>query len=393
RRRAFNVRLQTYRGRPLMTWFEGAVVAGHGEGHYELWDQSYRRVKQVHAADGQIGDLHEFLLTDRGTALFTCYAQTEGQIPVHKGSGTRRGAYWYGIVQEVDVATGKLLFQWRSIDHVEVQDSYHMPPPPSPKVPWDYFHVNSIAVDPADGNLLISSRNTWTVYKVDRHSGEVIWRLGGKRSDFEIEGPGRFAFQHHVTLHPGGLLTIFDNEGGPPYEANQSRGLVLRLDQSARRARFIRQYHHRPAEMSPALGSVQPLDDGHMFIGWGDSSWFTEYDAHGGVVLDARLPPGCISYRAFQAPWTGSPRSRPAVAIKHSATGARVHVSWNGATEQRHWRVLAGPRRGKLEPHAVAPVTGFETVIALRGAPAAWVAVEGLDAGGRVLGRSAPVRA
>ncbi|MGH3265086.1 MAG: arylsulfotransferase family protein, partial [Trebonia sp.] len=171
RTRTFNVRVQTYRGRRLMTFFRGAVVSGHGQGHYELWDDGYRRVGEVHGANGYLGDLHEFLITDRGTALFTCYGQAQGEIPNHSGGGTRDGAFFYGVAQEVDIATGKLLFQWRSIDHVPVQDSYHLPPPSNPQAAWDYVHINSIAIDPSDDNLLISSRNTWTVYKVDRTSG------------------------------------------------------------------------------------------------------------------------------------------------------------------------------------------------------------------------------
>ncbi len=391
KRRAFNLRVQTYRGQPLMTWWEGAIVAAHGEGHYELWDQRYRRVAQVHAGNGYRGDLHEFLLTDRGTALFTCYGQTEGQIPQHHGSGTRRGAYFYGVVQEVEVATGKVLLQWRSVDHVAVEDSYHLPPPPDPRVAWDYFHVNGISVDPSDGNLLISSRNTWTIYKVHRRSGEVMWRLGGKRSEFHVPAQAHFAFQHHVTAHPGGILSVFDNEAGPPNEARQSRGLVLHIDEHRRRVRFVRDYHHQPPVLSPALGSVQQLDGGRAFVGWGDASYFTEYDRSGKVALDARLAPGSISYRAFLEAWTGRPRTRPRLAVAHGSPGTRVHASWNGATEQRRWRVLAGAHPAAVNPRTVRDVAGFETEIALPDNPK-WVAVEALDAAGKVLGRSAPHR-
>ncbi|MGH2857857.1 MAG: arylsulfotransferase family protein, partial [Solirubrobacteraceae bacterium] len=293
--------------------------------------------------------------------------------------------------QEVDIATGKLLFQWRSIDHVPVTDSYHTPPPPDPTTPWDYFHINSIGVDPTDQNLLISSRNTWTVYKVDRHSGEVIWQLGGMHSDFSVDRRGHFAFQHHVRRHPGGLLTIFDNESGPPNEARQSRGLVLRLDERRRHASFVRRYLHHPSVLSPALGSVQDLDNGSVFMGWGDSSWFTEYDPRGRVVLDGHLPPGCISYRAFEQAWTGRPWTHPALAVTRARHGANLCASWNGATEHRSWRVLSGRRARSLSAVGTVDVRGFETRISVR-RPHAWVAVEALDADGHVLGRSVAQR-
>ena len=122
---------------------------------------------------------------------------------------------------------------------------------------------------PTDQNLLISSRNTWAVYKVDRTTGKVLWKLGGKHGDFKMGPRTHFAFQHHVTLYPGGVLTIFDNEGGPPNEASQSRGLVLSIDEKRRRATFRKQYHHHPPVLSQALGSVQQLDRGHAFVGWG----------------------------------------------------------------------------------------------------------------------------
>ncbi len=117
--RAFNLRVQSYRGQPVITWFEGAAVSAHGVGHYELYDEQYRQVAQVHAGNGYQADLHEFLLTDRGTALFTAYGKATGHLP-----GGRVGPYFYGVVQEVDVATGKVLFQWRSDHHIGFGASY-----------------------------------------------------------------------------------------------------------------------------------------------------------------------------------------------------------------------------------------------------------------------------
>jgi hypothetical protein len=389
--RAFNVRVQTYRGEPVLTWFEGAVVSGHGQGQYVLYDDTYRQIATVQAGNGYLGDLHEFVLTEQGTALFTCYGQAASDLPLPNGAaGAQPGAYFYGVVQEVDVATGEVLFQWRSDDHVDFADSYREPPQ-DPSVPWDYFHVNSIAVDPVDGQLWISGRNTWACYKVDRRSGAVIWTLGGKRSDYPVPARARFAFQHHVIPHPGGLVTIFDNESGPPNVARQSRGLMLHIDATTHTTAFVREYHHTPPVLSGALGSVQPLSQGRMFVGWGDSSYFTEYDALGRAVVDARLASPTLSYRAFQQPWVGRPSTQPAVVVSRSGETAHLDVSWNGATEHRAWRVLGGKGPNRLAPIGTAAVAGFETRIVVPQAPP-WLAVEGLDARGRALRRSAPRR-
>jgi hypothetical protein len=382
--RAFNVRVQTYRGQPVITMWQGRVVAGHGEGEYVLYDSSYRQVARVSAQGGYRGDLHEFVLTERDTALLTCYGQAASDLSALGGPAS--GAYWYGVVQEVDVATGRLLFEWRSDEHVPLAESYL--PPPSSGAPWDYFHVNSVCVDPTDGNLIVSGRNVWTVYKVHRTSGRVLWRLGGKASDFPLDGGARFAFQHHAVRWPDATLTVFDNEAGPPAEARESRALVLSLDERARTAALLRQYRHVPPVLSDALGSVQDLPRGHRFVGWGTSSYFTEYDASGRVRFDGRLAPGTESYRAFKQTWHGLPARPPDMAVEAGRDGVTVFASWNGATDVERWVVLGGESPARLRPVAAAPRAGFETAIRLT-RPPSYAAVAAVGAGGRMLGRSA----
>ena len=91
--------------------------------------------------------------------------------------GSAHGAVWEGIVQEIDVATGRLLFEWDSIDHVAVGESYETLPK-DPSKTYDYFHINAVDLLP-NGNMLVSGRNTHAVYDVRRSDGAVLWRLGG----------------------------------------------------------------------------------------------------------------------------------------------------------------------------------------------------------------------
>ncbi|HEX5191513.1 MAG TPA: arylsulfotransferase family protein [Solirubrobacteraceae bacterium] len=383
--RAFDVRVQTYQGKPVMTWFEGGVVSAHGQGHYVICDQQYRQIAQVHAGNGYQGDLHEFLLTPQGTALFTAYGKAAGRFPNGK-----RGNYFYGIVQEVDVATGKVLFQWRSDRHVPLSASYRGAPT-SASSTWDYFHVNGITIDPTDNNLVISSRNTCACYKVDRRTGRVIWTLGGKHSNFHMGRGSRFYFQHDITLLPGGVMTMFDNEGGPPFEAKQSRGLVLAIDERRRTARVRRQFHHKPPVLSEALGSIQRLDKGHTFMGWGTSSYFTEYGPGGAVLFDGRLKPGTSSYRAYKETWTGTPTTVPSLAATRRGAGATLYASWNFATEVAGWVVFAGRSPDQLPAVGTAKLAGFETEISLPHARP-YVAVAAIDRKGTILARSKPVK-
>jgi arylsulfotransferase ASST len=390
RRRVMNVRVQRYRDQPVLSFWIGRLVENHGAGHYDIYDERYRKIAEVHGAGGLKGDLHEFLITPEGTALFTTYGVGHADIP-HRDGGVRRGPYWYCCCQEVDIATGRLLLQWRSDENVPFSASHHALPRRA-STPWDYFHMNSIAVDPSDGNLIISSRNLWQIYKVDRRSGETIWRLGGVDSDFELEDRTRFAFQHHVTPHGRGIYTIFDNASGPPAEAAQSRALVIEVDEARRRVRFLREYHHVPGVLTQALGSVQALEQGGVFVGWGRSGWFTEWDRDGGVVLDARLPDGIISYRAFLQPWRGVPQAPPKFVVRRHGQSSTLYVSWNGATVHRRWRVLGAAGSGeRLAEVAAADVDGFETAIELDRVPA-WVKVEAVGAEGDVVGHSDVVR-
>jgi hypothetical protein len=162
----------------------------------------------VAAGNGRSGDLHEFLLTDRGTALLTAYVLRH--IDLRPVGGSRSGAIQDAIFQEVDLASGRVLLEWHSLDHIPLTESYW----PLTSWSWDYVHLNSIDVD-LDGNLLVSSRNTHTVYKIDRRSGEIIWRLGGKHSDFAMGAGATFAWQHDPRRQADGTLTIFDNQGAP----------------------------------------------------------------------------------------------------------------------------------------------------------------------------------
>lgn len=382
--RAFNLRVQTYRGEPVLTWWQGAVVAGHGQGHYVLANSRYEVVKTVRAHGGLKGDLHEFLLTPGGTALFSCYGTATADLTSLGGTSGQK--YFYGVVQEVDLATGKLLFEWRSNQHVPLSSSY-VGVSPHDKTPWDQFHLNSISVAP-DGNLIVSSRNTWTIYKINRATGAVMWRMGGKHSDFALDKKTRFAWQHHVTVHPHGIFTIFDNEAGDYTVGKQSRGLVLHLDETTGKVSFVRQVNPPVPILSAALGSVQELPAGHVFVGWGEKPYFTEYSSDGSVLFDGYLAAkGVIDYRAFKSAWAGRPTGRPAVAVRSERTGASVYVSWNGDTEVRHWRVLAGTTATALSGVATVPRHGFETRIHLS-RPGRYLAVAGLDEHGHELGRS-----
>jgi len=386
-------RVQTYHGRPVLTWWRGHAPMGVGNGYYVLYDDTYHEVGRVYAGNEGAGDVHEFLITDRNTALFPVYRRITTDLSRY--GGPKEGRIFEGVVQEVDIATGRVLFEWHSYPAIGLAESY-TPMPEALKehkraAPWDYLHVNSIDVD-EDGNLLVSARNTHAVYKLDRKTGKILWRLGGKRSDFEM-GPGTtFNWQHDARRQDHGTITIFDNGAAPPVE-KFTRILVLRADPGTKKATLVRSYHHPKRLLAPFEGNAQFLRNGNIFVGWGAIPDYSELDPNGNVLLDVKFGKGLTkitepdqdadTYRAYRFPWVGHPTSRPALAVD----GGTAYVSWNGATDVAKWALLTGPDIEHLEQAKRVAKTGFETAIPLP-ANAELVQVRALDRQGAVLGTS-----
>jgi hypothetical protein len=292
-----------------------------------------------------------------------------------------------GIVQEVDIKTGLVMFEWHAYGHVRVYDSYASSPRDR-KRPWDFFHINSISPDPwGDGDLLISSRNTWAAYEIDHHSGAIAWRIGGKRSSFRMGAGTGTAWQHDARWQPDHTLTIFDN-GAVPDVHSQSRAVRERIDWKRRTVELVGREVHTPALHSGSQGNAQLLPNGNSFIGWGEDPYFTEFSPAGQVLFDARLPGPTQVYRAFRFPWSAIPATPPAIAVKVTGpTTTSVYASWNGATGVGSWRVIAGDTPATLATIATVASSGFETAIALPSAAPVFV-VQALGGAGEVLGTS-----
>ena len=379
---AIDFRRQIYRGKPVLTWWEGDITQiGTGQGVGMIVDEHYETIATVKAGNGYQADVHELLLTPQGTALITAYNEVTADLTSIGGPSAHNTLD--SIVQEVDIASGNVLFEWHSLDHVPVADSW------SPILdPFDYFHVNSIDVHP-DGNLIVSARNTWGVYKLDRKTGSVIWRLGSKSSDFTL-GPGvEFEYQHDARAHADGTITIFDDGSGD--DSHQARAIRIGVDERSRQAVLLQEYPHTPGLAVKAMGNAQVLPGEGMFVGWGTEPYITEFDALGDVRFDASLDGGGWNYRSFRNAWVGKPSLPPALAVRKRGAGSVAYASWNGSTEAAWWRVEAGPSRSSLSPVATVRKSGFETAIPVPGHPG-WLSVTALDDAKRPLSTSRAVR-
>ena len=379
---AFAFEAQRYRGKPVLTWWQGIVNnRGFGVGEDVIYDSSYRQIATVKAGNGYEADLHDFTLTPHGTALITAYN------PVHTNmssvGGPTNGTVIDGVVQEIDVRTGLVLFEWHSLGNVPLSDSYAKP---ASDGLFDYFHVNSVALD-SDGNLIVSARNTWAIYKINHRTGKIIWQLGGKHSSFEMGAGAQFAYQHDARRQPDGTITVFDN-GADPKVHPQSRTLALRLDLRTMTASVVREWTHPKKLVAGSQGNMQTLPNGDRFVGWGSEPNLTEFSPDGRVLFDAVLAAPDTSYRAYRFAWSGTPTGKPAIATSIGGGGTlTVCASWNGATSVARWRILSGAAPGQLKPVAQVARSGFETSAKLS-TKAPYVAVEAQDAGGHVLGTS-----
>ncbi|UPK75850.1 arylsulfotransferase family protein [Nocardioidaceae bacterium SCSIO 66511] len=379
----YDFRVQTYQGKPVLTWWQGQHLSGgYGHGEYVLMDRSYREVATV--TTPKLGaDFHNMTLTPQGTALMTSFPVVRRDLT--SIGGAKDGYVADCVVQEVDVKTGKVKFRWSMLDHVPLSETTEDPEsnpdePGTKKAPLDPFHVNSVYRDGKHG-LLVSARNTRAVYRIDKRTGKLDWTLGGKNTDFDMQGDSEFAYQHDAQRQPDGTITMFDNEAAPTV-GEESRGLRLALDEKKMTAQVVAEYLPPDGRLSASQGNMQVLPDGHVMIGWGSEENYSEYNRRGKLLYDAAVIGQ--SYRVHRHRWHATPSEPP----KFVYQDGTAYVSWNGSTEVKSWRFIAGG--DKKSAHVVATVSrdGFET--AQRMADRPYIAAQALNAKGKVIATAEP---
>lgn len=381
---ANNLEVQHYQGKPVLTWWQGTQSGGNAED--VILNGSYQTVAVIRAVGaGYLADTHEFQITPQNTALIDVV------VPVRENlsglGGSRHGTVDDCYIQEIDIRTRRLVWSWHALAHIPLRASYTRP---MGSLPWDYVHLNSIQELP-DGNLLISARNTWSVYEIDGRTGKLVWTLNGKRSNFAVGQQAKFEWQHDARLN-GNTLSVFDDASDGPFaEESQSSAKVLTLNFHTMTAVLAHRYVHSPPVVSVSQGNTQTLPNHNVFVGWGSAPEFSEYTAGGRQILSGSFALGVESYRAYRFPWNGQPTTAPDMANAPGPSGAvTLYASWNGATRVAAWRILGGPSRASLSVlDAGRPVGGFETAIKLHSEPR-YFEVQGLDAHGNILGTSDP---
>lgn len=304
-------------------------------------------------------------------------------------------------IQEIDLDTNQLLFFWDALDHIPLTDSYQSASSAveSDNI-WDVYHLNSIGLTDSVDDLIVSSRSTWTIYRINKPTGNIVWRLGGMQSTFAIESGGEFSWQHDARFLPGNLVSLFDdNSNGSPGPVPPSHGLILELDLDNLTASIYRTYYHDPNISVSSQGNLQSLPNGNKFVGWGQSEYYSEYNEAGNtegnpamnLLYAAQFPSTNYSYRAYRNDWIGIPFYPPSIGLTTSSGQVTVYASWNGSTETVQWRVFSGHKPKKLSLAGSAAKDGFETAIPVS-AKGPYFQVKAINSIGQVIGESKVVK-
>lgn len=343
-------------------------------------------------------NMHEFNILDGGKTAVACAYRA--QLMPLRDLGRQDEVAWAqnGGFVELDIETGNILFDWNSPGHISMLESVRLNQwdRPIDNPGWDHIHVNSVDKNAA-GDYLLSARFTNTIYLISGETGQIIWRLGGKHSDFEQDFV--FSKQHHArfvesnsTHHTISFLNNASDELSRDEDISSALYVQLDTSTSPMTARVIKRFNRPDGGLTRLRGSVQTLPNGNTFVGWSESGYQSEFSPDGKVLMEASFGSTRFStYRSYKFPFRGRPNAPPdVVASVYGTNDADLvtifYVSWNGATDVASWNFYAR-RNGSPVLVGNTTKTGFETMYIANGY-LDWVSVEALDKDGFTLGVS-----
>lgn len=260
-------------------------------------------------------DLHEFEILPNGDYLLLGDEMEVVDMTLIDSVGNPDAEVGGQVIEEIDKHR-KVVFSWRGFDHFKITDATHEDFDASY---IDFEHSNSVIQD-RDGNFILSSRNLDEITKINRATGEIVWRWGGKHNQFKFVGDSiGFSHQHDVRRLPNGHITLFDN--GTYHIPQFSRALEYDLDEVNMTATLVWQYRHSPDAFGLQMGSVQRLDNGNTVIGWGESinPAITEVRPDGSTAYEMGFQDTFYTYRAYRFPWPSGTSGQSEVRDRQTA--------------------------------------------------------------------------
>jgi len=349
---------QTVGGMPYLTYHVGSPRPAWSDGIYYQMDPSYTIIDEWTIGNGYGADEHGMQLLDNGHALMFSYTPIPYDLSPY--GGPVDGAVIDTIIQEQDSAKN-VVFEWHASQHTPIDNTVA----DLTKSMADVYHTNAIEYD-TDGDLLLSVRHLSEITKIDRTTGDVIWRLGGAMNQFTFTNDDGFSAQHDIRRLPNQNITLFDN-GNLKTPTPFSRAVEYEIDEDAKTVTRVWQYPDDQSIYAVAMGNVQRLENGNTFIGWGTLGSITEVNDQGDTALELNL--GGLSYRAFRFPWDALPAEPPRLVARGSGdpNGVTLYFSWNGATQIDSYDIYAGATPDSTILVANIPKSGFETSAELSG--------------------------
>lgn len=399
--------------------------AGHSAGVIRFFDNTYTQVGSDFGGAGNLRgpDIHELNTPGHDGYTFLQDIFEIKKMDLEPYRGPKDGYVLDACFQEIDMRTKGVLFQWCALDHMPIWDTYmylhgnqlndSMPIAGNGTwdAPWDYFHINAVGKN-MENDYIISGRHLNAVFKVagnnnnlGRAPGDILWTLGGKRNSFEMLDNFNFSRQHTVRFRSTGKtetqISLFNNAyDGWFYTADYSEGQLISINNATNQARLIASYPSPEGERSFSQGSMQVLDNGNVFMGWGNRPYFSEHTSEGKPLYHAHYSGDVESFRIWKHPWKGYPKTQPKLVSYALAAGTRLfaYVSWNGATEVKAWAVYysTSTRHGPWHKAGVLPKKGFETFVNITELEQSatnvtfkpFVYAEALDVEGRVMAKT-----
>ena len=293
-------------GRMGYSIFQSAGTGPRESSSVYIVDTTLNTVDSLSGANGYNLAMHGFLVLPNGNRVVIMQENVTIDMRSIVPGGHPAASVQQMLLQEIDI-NGRILFQWRSLDHFPVTVSYEDLTAPSIR----YFHLNSVEID-RDGHFLISARHASLVAKIHRTTGEVLWILGGKLNQFTFENglgttdPAEFSYQHDARRLPNGNISVFDN--GTQRTPQWSRGAEYEINEDKKTCRLVWQYRKTPDLYAGVQGAMQTLNNGNRLIAWGSAlsnnrTLVSEVASNGDVVFEAELPSMMFPYKAERSPF------------------------------------------------------------------------------------------
>lgn len=273
-----------------------------------IMNEYHEEIDSVYCQNGFQANSHEFLALSNGNYLLIAYDEQPYAMDTIVAGGDPNAIIEGLIIQELD-SNKNLIFQWRSWDHFHITDNVYLDLTSSS---LKFIHANAIDID-FDGHILLSSRHLDEITKINRNSGDIIWRWGGSKNQFSLStNDYPFSYQHCIRSLGNNRYILFDNgnyssqyNGG----SNLSRGLEYELDTNLMLAIKKWEFIHPDSLYGRAKGSIQRLPNKSTLINWGKNpklnsgAVITEVDSNLNITFELQTDYGTTIYRAHKFDW------------------------------------------------------------------------------------------